>query len=58
MVNHSKIIKLPIGLDYHSNIDISNKLNPVEQENMLIDIITAHAAICDGLYCKNFESFS
>jgi hypothetical protein len=25
---------------------------------MLIDIITAHAAICDGLYCKNFESFS
>lgn len=46
IVNHPKIIKLPIGLAYHSNIDISNKLDPVTQENTLIDIIKN---------CKPFE---
>jgi hypothetical protein len=38
-IKHNKIQKMPIGLDYHSNQNITNYLNPKQQENMIIDII-------------------
>jgi hypothetical protein len=38
ITTHPKMVKMPIGLDYHSNQNITNHLNPCEQEIMMNDI--------------------
>jgi hypothetical protein len=56
MISHPKIIKLPIGLDYHSVQNISNYLSPIEHENMIIDIIN-NSKPFDQRIIKGYSNF-